>query len=88
MDIVQEHKYIRASQIAKKYGIGLSTVWRYANTGKLPKPYGKLSPKVTVWRLDEVESVMNDILKGHEQFPKIERIEKGGTVSYEKVIGE
>ena len=88
MDIVQEQKYVRARDIADMYGIAISTVWRYANKGKLPKPHGKLSPKVTVWRLDEVQSVMKDILEGNNQFPKIEKIEKGGSVSYEKVIGE
>lgn len=88
MNVVQETKMIRARDIAEMYGIGLSTVWRYSKQGKLPKPYGKLSPKVTVWRLDEVETVMKDILEGNNQFPKIQSIEKGGTVSYEKAVGE
>jgi predicted DNA-binding transcriptional regulator AlpA len=88
MNIVQETKLVRARDIAEMCGIGLSTVWRYARQGKLPKPHGKLSPKVTVWRLDEVQSVVNDIMNGNKQFPKIQSIEKGGTVSYEKVVGE
>ena len=43
---------------------------------------------IGLWRLDEVQSVVNDIMNGNKQFPKIQSIEKGGTVSYEKVVGE
>tara|TARA_R110002012_G_C11661691_1_gene612259 strand:+ start:2830 stop:3084 length:255 start_codon:yes stop_codon:yes gene_type:complete len=72
MNSVQEQQYLRASDIAKQYKLGVSTVWRYAQNGTIPKPYGKLSPKVTVWRADEVHSAMNDILTNQqERFPKL-----------------
>jgi predicted DNA-binding transcriptional regulator AlpA len=33
--------------------ISSSTLWRWVNAGKFPKPY-KLSERVTAWRTDEV----------------------------------
>ena len=52
-------KYMRASEVANYMGIGLSTVWLYANQGKLtPK---KISPRVTVFSIEEVERIINHI---------------------------
>ena len=48
-------KYLRAIEVAEYCSIGLSTVWLYAKQGKLhPK---KLSPRVTVFHIDEVNSL-------------------------------
>ena len=49
--------YIRVSLLASMLGISESTVWRWANEGKLPKPI-KLSKRVTVWREDEVKEAI------------------------------
>lgn len=47
-------KYMRAKELAKHLGIGLSTVWLYAKQGRIiPK---KLSEKVTVFDVAEVEA--------------------------------
>lgn len=49
--------YYRASEISSCFGIGLSTVWLFAKQGKLtPK---KLSEKVTVFSIDEIEKIIN-----------------------------
>ena len=40
--------FLRVAQVAKKIGIGKSTVWLWVKEGKFPKPI-KLSPRVTVW---------------------------------------
>ena len=55
-----EHKkYLRAKEVAAYAGIGLSTVWNYAKKGKLtPK---KLSDRVTVFSIDEVEKLINGV---------------------------
>ena len=50
-----EINYMRAKDIAHKYGIGLSTVWKWVSEGKLPQAYAKLSQKCTVWNAEEVE---------------------------------
>ena len=54
-------KYIRAKDIAHKYGIGLSTVWKWVSADRLPKPYAKLSPKCTVWNAEEVDKAFEDM---------------------------
>jgi len=45
---------MRAKEVAKYIGIGLSTVWAYSASGLL-KPI-KLSPRVTVFRRSEIDS--------------------------------
>lgn len=47
-------KYLRASQIAKIYGIGLSTVWYFAKQGFF-KPI-KFSKNITFFDPSEVEA--------------------------------
>jgi len=52
-------KYMRAKEGSKYMGIGLSTFWLYAKQGKLtPK---KISPKVTVFEVSEIESLINSV---------------------------
>ena len=45
--------FLRVTQVAKKIGIGKSTVWLWVKENKLPKPI-KLSPRVTVWRESDI----------------------------------
>ena len=54
--------FIRAREIALKYGMGVSTVWKWTAIGHLPKPQ-KLGKKMTVWNADEVDSVMKEIAR-------------------------
>ena len=56
-----EIKYMRVKDIARQYGIGESTVWKWVSIGKLPKPYAKLSPKCTVWNQEEIDSAFKDM---------------------------
>ena len=49
-------KYMRAKELAKYLGIGLSTVWLYAKQGKItPK---KASDRVTLFEVAEVEKAL------------------------------
>lgn len=48
-------RFMRAKEISKAYGIGLSTVWLYAKEGKL-NPH-RISPRVTVFEVTEVEAL-------------------------------
>ena len=49
-------KFMRAKELAKYLGIGLSTVWLYAKQGKItPK---KISDKVTLFEVVEVEKAL------------------------------
>lgn len=53
-------KFLRVKDVAEMLAIGKSTVWLYSKTGKLPKPL-KLSPNVTVWKLSDIEHMMNHL---------------------------
>lgn len=53
---------MRAKELAKHLGIGLSTVWLYAKQGRIiPK---KLSEKVTVFDVAEVEANLLGVNNG------------------------
>lgn len=47
-------RYISATQLAQRYGVDRSTIWRWAKRGALPRPI-RLSDQCTRWRLDEIE---------------------------------
>ncbi|MFW3373105.1 helix-turn-helix transcriptional regulator [Aliarcobacter butzleri] len=51
-NINNTQKFMRAKELAKYLGIGLSTVWLYAKQGKITPI--KLSDKVTAFYLDEI----------------------------------
>lgn len=52
MSTIKLPKRLRAKQVAKEFGIGLSTVWLYAKERKLTPI--KVSDRVTVFDTDEV----------------------------------
>lgn len=58
-------KYCTAKYISENNSIGLSTVWKWSASGKLPKPHGKLGPKKTVWLTSDIESAFEDLIKGN-----------------------
>lgn len=47
--------YLSAAQLARRYGVHIVTVWRWAQTGQLPPPV-RLTSRTTRWRRDEVEA--------------------------------
>lgn len=47
-------KYVSAAQLADRYGVDRSTVWRWSVQGIIPAPI-KLSDQCTRWNLDEIE---------------------------------
>ena len=51
-------KRLRAKQIANEFGIGLSTVWLYAQQGKLTPI--KVSDRVTVFDTQEILIFFSD----------------------------
>ena len=50
-------KWLRAKEVSQYLSIGLSTVWLYSAQGRLTAK--KLSPKVTVFDIDEVNSLFD-----------------------------
>lgn len=47
-------RYVSVGQLAERYGVDKSTVWRWAKNGTIPAPT-KFSDQCTRWSLDEVE---------------------------------
>ena len=45
--------YLRDSDLAKRYGVHRSTVWRWVRKGLLPKPI-RLTPGCTRWNSAEI----------------------------------
>ena len=60
---LNSRKTLRARGVAAYYGIGVATVWRWAKEGKLPKGT-RLSPRVTVWRIEDLERLLDQATKG------------------------
>lgn len=51
--------FLRQSQIVGKIiPVGATTLWRWVNAGKFPKPI-KLSERVTAWRCEDVRAWMD-----------------------------
>ncbi|QKE29842.1 hypothetical protein AACT_2775 [Arcobacter acticola] len=50
---IQTKKMYRAKELAEYLGVGLSTIWLYAKQKKITAY--KISDKVTVFNIDEVE---------------------------------
>lgn len=47
-------QYVRDTDLAARYSISRSTVWRWVHRGLLPAPT-QLSESCTRWRLDAIE---------------------------------
>jgi prophage regulatory protein len=47
-------QYLSDAQLAERYGVSRSTIWRWTHRRLLPAPV-QLSSGTTRWRLDEVE---------------------------------
>lgn len=47
--------YLSAAQLARRYGVHVVTVWRWAQIGRIPRPI-RLTPRTTRWRKDQIEA--------------------------------
>ncbi len=47
-------RYIRDADVARRYGVGRATVWRWVREGELPPPI-QLGRATTRWSLDVLE---------------------------------
>ena len=56
-----EKKWLRAKEVSQYLSIGLSTVWLYSAQGRLTAR--KVSAKVTVFDIDEVNSLFDGEVK-------------------------
>jgi prophage regulatory protein len=51
--------FLRLPQVLARVPISRSTLWRRVSEGTFPRPL-KLSRRVTVWRLEDIESWMQE----------------------------
>lgn len=51
----QQPSFLNAREVATRYGVAVSTVWRWGQAGVFPSPV-KLGPGCTRWRLEDLES--------------------------------
>jgi len=58
MNATQTPQKLRAKQVAKRYGIGLSTVWYLSKQKKLHAV--KITDKITVFDLDECDKFFSN----------------------------
>lgn len=58
IDHQQGVRSMRAKSAAAYLGIGISTFWRWVADGRLPKGT-RLSARVTVWKLEDIEQFLN-----------------------------
>jgi len=47
-------RYLRVIEVSEMLSIGISTIWAWSKKGDFPSGI-KLSDRVTVWRLSEIE---------------------------------
>ncbi|MDQ1339514.1 MAG: hypothetical protein QG567_666 [Campylobacterota bacterium] len=60
-----EKRWMRAKEVSQYLSIGLSTVWLYASQGRLTAK--KLSSRVTVFDIEEVERLLDGQMKSTEK---------------------
>lgn len=56
LETIKTVKYLRAKELAKHLGVGLSTVWLWNKQGKIKSK--KISERVTVFEVAEVEKAL------------------------------
>lgn len=47
----------RVKDLAKRLGIGESTIWRWVSEGRFPEPI-RLGRRITVWKREDIEEFL------------------------------
>jgi len=48
-------RYFSANELAERFGVHVITVWKWASSGRLPKPVKLLGSRATRWRVEDIE---------------------------------
>ena len=62
---MSEKKLLRLPQVMELTAAARSTIWKWVKEGEFPQPV-KLSPRVTVWRLSEIEEWIESKVQEHQ----------------------
>jgi predicted DNA-binding transcriptional regulator AlpA len=57
-DALPDAAHVRQRTVQSLFGISPATVWRWVNSGALPKPH-KHGPRVTAWNVGELRAVLH-----------------------------
>lgn len=55
--------FARLPQVLHALGIGKTCLWDGIKEGRFPKPV-KISPRVSVWRVEDIRELINSYAKG------------------------
>jgi len=72
-------RYISADQLAERFSVDKSTVWRWVSARMLPEPV-YLGPQVTRWRIDAIEAFEHE-REAIKENPQTKRAERAAAVS-------
>ena len=62
---MKETKLVRLPYVIDKVGAARSTIWWWIKKGEFPSPI-KLSPRVTVWKLSDIEEWIESKQQDHQ----------------------
>jgi prophage regulatory protein len=48
-----QKQYLNVQELANRWGVGVSTIWRWANEGKIPSPIA-IGPRATRWDIRDL----------------------------------
>jgi prophage regulatory protein len=55
-----DDRLLKVSELAKFLGVAPSTIYRWLESGKLPKPY-QLGDAAVRWRMSEIETWLEEV---------------------------
>jgi len=50
-------RYYSAKDLAERFGVHVITIWKWASSGRLPKPVKLLGSRASRWRAEDIERV-------------------------------
>ncbi len=77
-----ENTYVSVTQLARRYSVDRSTIWRWVQRGTLPQPV-LLSEQCTRWSMDAIEAFERE-REAIKETPQTKRAELAGAVSVRK----
>jgi len=55
-------RLLRVREVADMIGVGVTTVWEWSRSGRLPKPF-RLSARLTVWKESEIQRFIAELTR-------------------------
>jgi prophage regulatory protein len=52
-------RYLTVKELATRWGVGVSTIWRWAHEARIPSPIA-IGPRATRWEISDIETYERD----------------------------